>query len=83
MDSGRDLMSAVEHSGMRKDDDASCSERRHEIPLAAALQAFERSAFSQLFVLGAVELVDLLLELLTIEGHFGTGVDEFAFAGGA
>ena len=79
MDCGRDLMPAVEHSRMREDDDTSGSERRREIPLTPPLQSLERSAFSHLVVLGAIELVDLLLELLTIEGHFRTGVDAFAF----
>ena len=70
---GRDLMPAVEHSGMRKDNDTTGSERRREVPLAAALQPLERSAFAQLVVLGAIQLVDVLLELLGIEGHVGTG----------
>jgi hypothetical protein len=72
-------MPTVEHARMREDDDTSGNERRREIPLAPALQSLERSAFSHLVVLGAIEGVDPLLELLTVEGHFRTGVDAFAF----
>ena len=66
---GRDLVPAVQHASVRKDDDAPGSERRREVPLAPALQPFERPALSQLVVLGAIELVDLLLELLAVESH--------------
>ena len=72
LDRGRDLMPAVEHSGMRKDHDASGSERRRKIPFPPPIEAFERSALSHLVVLGAIELVNLLLELLAIESHFRT-----------
>jgi hypothetical protein len=57
---------------MRENDNASGSERRREIPLPPPLQAFDRSALSHLVVLGAIELVNPLLELLTIESHFCT-----------
>ena len=57
---------------MRKDHDASGRERRRELPVPPPLQALERSPLSQLIVLGSIELVNLLLELLTIEIHFRT-----------
>jgi hypothetical protein len=66
---GRNLMAAVEHSGVRKDDDASGSECRREIPLAPPFQTFECPALAHLVVLGAIELVNLLFEPLTIEIH--------------
>ena len=72
MDHGRDLMPAVQHSGMRKNHDASGSECRREVPLPPALQAFERSALPHRVVLGSIELVNPLLEVLTIESHFRT-----------
>ena len=80
MHRGRNLMPAVQHTGMRKDHDASGSERRREIPFPPALQAFERSPLSQLVVLRAIELVNLLLELLTIESHFAHRLDAFAIS---
>ena len=52
---------------MWKDDDASRRGRRREIPVAATLQPLDGSALPHLNVLGAVELVDPLLELLTVE----------------
>jgi hypothetical protein len=70
---GRDLMPAVQHAGVREDHDASGSERRREIPLSSPLQAFERPALSHRIVLGAIELVNLLLELLAIESHSAPG----------
>ena len=68
---GCHLMPAIQDTGMGKDDNPSGCERRREIPLATALQPFERPALAQLGVLGAVQLVDPLLELLTVEvaGH--------------
>ena len=78
---GRDLVPAVEDARVREDDDAAGRERRREIPLPATLEALERSPLAQRLVLGAVELVDLLLQPPPIECHAArAGLNVYAFS---
>ena len=77
---GRDLVPAVEDAGVREDDDASVREGRREVPLAPALEALERPALAHRLVLRAVELVNLLLQPASIEGHARAGRNTYAFS---
>ena len=77
----RDLMAAVEHARVREDDDAARGESRREIPLPRPLQPLERPALAQRLVLGAVQLVDLLLQTVAVELHrSGAGRSAYAFS---
>ena len=77
----RDLVPAVEHTRMRKDDDPAGRQRRSEAPTARTIQALQRSALAHGLVLRAVELVNLLLQPSPFEAHrWSAGLNVYAFS---
>jgi hypothetical protein len=64
-----DVVAAVPHAGVRKDDDTAGRERRGEVPLAPTVEELQRPCLAELLVLAAVELVDLLLQSFAVELH--------------
>ena len=76
-----DLMAAVAHAGVWKDDDPAGCKRRRQIPRAPALEELQRPALAQLLVLAAVELVDLLLQAVAVKADScGAGLSAYAFS---
>ncbi len=54
---------------MGEDEHATRSERRGEIPVARLVESIKRATLAHRLVLGAIECMDLLTQLVSVDYH--------------